>query len=154
MVLMRTFSERDGAMRNTVVSGATNTQHHQRWLAVLALDRGEHLPAGVVDVQVPRGGVPLGDQRGQHPPRAARLARRRHRSHVHVENDVKQAKNLGLNRWPSRHWSVNVAWTQVVALAANPLALLAPPGAARAPVSSAKHHRNCCATGCCTCPPG
>ena len=27
----------------------------------------------------------------------------RHRSHVHVENDVKQAKALGLNRWPSRH---------------------------------------------------
>ena len=26
----------------------------------------------------------------------------RHRSHVHVENDVKQAKALGLNRWPSR----------------------------------------------------
>jgi hypothetical protein len=46
----------------------------------------------------------------------------RHRSHVHVENDVKQAKALGLNRWPSRHWAVNVAWTQVVALAANLLA--------------------------------
>ena len=29
----------------------------------------------------------------------------RHRSHVHVENDVKQAKALGLNRWPSRHWA-------------------------------------------------
>jgi len=46
----------------------------------------------------------------------------RHRSHVHVENDVKQAKDLGLNRWPSRQWSINVAWTQVVALAANLLA--------------------------------
>jgi Transposase DDE domain group 1 len=46
----------------------------------------------------------------------------RHRSHVHVENDVKQAKALGLNRWPSRHWAVNVAWTQVVAVAANLLA--------------------------------
>ena len=46
----------------------------------------------------------------------------RHRSHVHVENNVKQAKDLGLNRWPSRHWAVNVAWTQVVALAANLLA--------------------------------
>ncbi len=46
----------------------------------------------------------------------------RHRSHVHVENDVKQAKDLGLNRWPSRHWSINVAWTQIVALAANLLA--------------------------------
>ncbi|MGH3289428.1 MAG: transposase, partial [Streptosporangiaceae bacterium] len=46
----------------------------------------------------------------------------RHRSHVHVESNVKQAKALGLNRWPSRHWAVNVAWTQVVALAANLLA--------------------------------
>ena len=46
----------------------------------------------------------------------------RHRSHVHVENDVKQAKALGLNRWPSRHWAINVAWTQIVALAANLLA--------------------------------
>ena len=46
----------------------------------------------------------------------------RHRSHVHVENDVKQAKDLGLNRWPSHQWSINVAWTQVVALAANLLA--------------------------------
>ena len=46
----------------------------------------------------------------------------RHRSHVHVENNVKQAKDLGLNRWPSRRWTVNVAWTQVVVLAANLLA--------------------------------
>ena len=46
----------------------------------------------------------------------------RHRSHVHVENDVKQAKALGLNRWPSRHWAINVAWTQIVGLAANLLA--------------------------------
>lgn len=46
----------------------------------------------------------------------------RHRSHVHVESDVKQAKDLGLNRWPSRHWAINVAWTQIVALAGNLLA--------------------------------
>ena len=46
----------------------------------------------------------------------------RHRSHVHVENDVKQAKALGLNRRPSRHWAINVAWTQIVAVAANLLA--------------------------------
>ncbi|MGH3525482.1 MAG: transposase, partial [Mycobacterium sp.] len=46
----------------------------------------------------------------------------RHRSHVHVEHNVKQAKALGLNRWPSRRWAINVAWTQVVALAANLLA--------------------------------
>jgi DDE family transposase len=46
----------------------------------------------------------------------------RHRSHVHVENDVKQAKDLGLNNWPSRFWTINLAWTQIVALAANLLA--------------------------------
>ncbi|WP_100498788.1 transposase [Geodermatophilus chilensis] len=46
----------------------------------------------------------------------------RHRSHVHVEGDVKQAKDLGLARWPSRSWAINVAWTQIVALAANLLA--------------------------------
>jgi hypothetical protein len=46
----------------------------------------------------------------------------RHRSHVHVEGDVKQAKDLGLARWPSRFWAINVAWTQLVALAANLLA--------------------------------
>jgi len=46
----------------------------------------------------------------------------RHRSHVHVEDDVKQAKALGLNRWPSRHWAINVAWTAGVALAAALLA--------------------------------
>ena len=31
---MRTFSDRDGAMVNTVVSGPANTQHHQRWLSL------------------------------------------------------------------------------------------------------------------------
>jgi hypothetical protein len=46
----------------------------------------------------------------------------RHRSHVHVENDVKQGKAIGLNRWPSRHWKINVAWTQIVMLAGNLLA--------------------------------
>jgi hypothetical protein len=75
----------------------------------------------------------------------------RHRSHVHVENDVKQAKNLGLDRWPSRQWSINVAWTQIVALAANLLAcfrhLALPRG------SCATRPRNCCATGYCTYPP-
>ena len=46
----------------------------------------------------------------------------RHRSHVRVEDDVKQAKAIGLNRWPSRHWKVNVAWITVVAMAASLLA--------------------------------
>jgi hypothetical protein len=46
----------------------------------------------------------------------------RHRSHVHVEDDVKQAKAIGMDRWPSRHWKVNVAWIAVVAMAASLLA--------------------------------
>jgi hypothetical protein len=46
----------------------------------------------------------------------------RHRSHVHIEDDVKQAKAIGLNRWPSRHWKINVAWTAVVAMAGSLLA--------------------------------
>src|SRR5664280_177632 len=46
----------------------------------------------------------------------------RHRSHVHVEDDVKQAKAIGMNRWPSRHWKVNVAWIAVVAMAGSLLA--------------------------------
>lgn len=50
----------------------------------------------------------------------------RHRSHGHVENDVKQAKDLGLNRSPSRHWAINVAWTQIMALAAGGLREAAP----------------------------
>jgi hypothetical protein len=45
-----------------------------------------------------------------------------HRSHVHVENNVKRAKNLGLNRWLSRRWAVNAAWIQIVGLAAKLLA--------------------------------
>ena len=40
----------------------------------------------------------------QHEGRQVAWLDARHRSHVHVENDVKQAKDLGLNRWPSRHW--------------------------------------------------
>ncbi len=46
----------------------------------------------------------------------------RHRSHVHVEADVKQAKAIGMNHWPSRHWKINVAWIAVVAMAASLLA--------------------------------
>ncbi|OHV53840.1 hypothetical protein BCD48_44635 [Pseudofrankia sp. BMG5.36] len=46
----------------------------------------------------------------------------RHRSHVHVENDVKQGKAIGLNHWPSKLWKINAAWTQIVAVAGALLA--------------------------------
>src|SRR3954447_1763285 len=36
--------------------------------------------------------------------------------------DLRQIEDLGLNRWPSRFWAPDVAWTQIVALAANLLA--------------------------------
>jgi hypothetical protein len=61
----------------------------------------------------------------------------RHRSHVHVEDDIKQAKALGLNRWPSRHWKINVAWTAVVALAASLLAAFRHLGLPRAALRDA-----------------
>jgi hypothetical protein len=41
---------------------------------------------------------------------------------VHVEDDVKQARAIGMDRAPSRHWKVNVAWQGVVAMAASLLA--------------------------------
>ena len=70
----------------------------------------------------------------------------RHRSHVHVEADVKQAKAIGMNHWPSRHWTINVAWIAVVALAASLLAafrhLGLPAGDLRTPPSRR------CGSGC------
>jgi hypothetical protein len=56
------------------------------------------------------------------PRRADRLARRPPPLPRPRGKRRKQAKVLGLDRWPSRHWSINVAWTQIVALAANLLA--------------------------------
>lgn len=35
---------------------------------------------------------------------------------------VRQGRAIGLNRWPSRHWRINKAWTQIVLLAGNLLA--------------------------------
>jgi hypothetical protein len=46
----------------------------------------------------------------------------RHRSHAHVEDGVKLGKSLGLARWPSRSWAINIAWTKVVQIAFNLLA--------------------------------
>jgi hypothetical protein len=35
---------------------------------------------------------------------------------------VGDAEDLGLNNWPSRFWTINVTWTQILALAPNLLA--------------------------------
>ena len=74
----------------------------------------------------------------------------------HVENDVEQAKDLGLNNWPSRFWTINLAWTQIVALAANLLATCWPATASSlSPTATLRTPpRNCCATGCGSSPPG
>jgi hypothetical protein len=59
-----TFSDRDGAIGEH--RGVRADEHPAPpAVTVLTLDRGEHLPAGLIDVQVPGGGVPLGDQPGQ-----------------------------------------------------------------------------------------
>lgn len=43
----------------------------------------------------------------------------RHRAHARVENHIKQAKDTGLGRFPSRHFALNQAWCLIVALAAD-----------------------------------
>jgi len=90
----------------------------------------DHRPRRAAAPQVPQAGHRPGETAGRRcqliatSTQAGQVAwlDTRHRSHVHVENDVKQAKALGLNRWPSRHWKINVAWTQAVALASSLLA--------------------------------
>jgi hypothetical protein len=48
----------------------------------------------------------------------------RHRVHARVEDGVRTAKATGLRRLPSKDWSRNEAWCQVVALAVDLLAWL------------------------------
>ena len=75
----------------------------------------------------------------------------RHRSHVHVENDVRQAKSLGLSRWPSRHWAINVAWTQVSQwprTSSRPFAT-----SPCQPANCGTRPPSCCGSGSCTYPP-
>lgn len=42
-----------------------------------------------------------------------------HRAHARVEDGIRQAKDTGLGRLPSRHYAINQAWCQIVALAAD-----------------------------------
>lgn len=48
----------------------------------------------------------------------------RHRVHARVEDGVRTAKATGLRRMPSKSWSINQAWCQVVTLAVDLLAWL------------------------------
>ena len=48
----------------------------------------------------------------------------RHRAHAHVEDRIKAAKDTGLGRLPSREWTINSAWVQVAAVAADLIAWL------------------------------
>jgi Transposase DDE domain group 1 len=43
----------------------------------------------------------------------------RHRAHARVEDRIRQAKDSGLGRFPSREFTINQAWLQAVTLAAD-----------------------------------
>jgi hypothetical protein len=43
----------------------------------------------------------------------------RHRAHARVEDRIRHAKDTGLGRFPSRDWSINTAWLQLAAVAAD-----------------------------------
>jgi hypothetical protein len=43
----------------------------------------------------------------------------RHRAHARVEDRIKAAKDTGLGRFPSREYTINQAWLQLVAIAAD-----------------------------------
>ena len=77
----------------------------------------------------------------------------RHRSHVHVENDVKQAKALGLGRWPSRHPAINVAWTGGRRPGREPARQLPAPGATPGQTTR-RGPDTAVVLLCCTYPPG
>lgn len=42
-----------------------------------------------------------------------------HRAHARVEDGIRQAKDTGLGRLPSRHYAINQAWCQIAALAGD-----------------------------------
>lgn len=42
-----------------------------------------------------------------------------HRAHARVEDGIRQAKDIGLGRFPSRLFAINQAWCQIAALAAD-----------------------------------
>ena len=48
----------------------------------------------------------------------------RHRAHARVEDRIRQAKDTGLNRFPSRDYQINTAWLTAVAIAADLIAWL------------------------------
>lgn len=48
----------------------------------------------------------------------------RHRVHARVEDGIRTAKATGLAHLPSKHWNLNAAWCQIVALAVDLLAWL------------------------------
>ncbi len=48
----------------------------------------------------------------------------RHRAHARVEDRIRHAKNSGLDRFPSREFTINQAWLTVTAIAADLIAWL------------------------------
>jgi hypothetical protein len=52
------------------------------------------------------------------------LLEARHRAHARVEDRIRAAKDTGLGRLPSREYTINQAWIQIVAVAADLVAWL------------------------------
>jgi Transposase DDE domain group 1 len=75
----------------------------------------------------------------------------RHRAHARVEDNIRTAKQTGLGRFPSREFTINAVWLQLALTAAD---LIAWTQSTCSPERSRRRSRNCCATGCCTPPPG
>ena len=48
----------------------------------------------------------------------------RHRAHARVEDRIRNAKDSGLGRFPSRDFAINTAWAQLVAISADLIAWL------------------------------
>jgi hypothetical protein len=46
----------------------------------------------------------------------------RHRAHARVEDRIRCGKNIGLGRFPSRHFAINAAWLELALTAVDLLA--------------------------------
>ena len=53
------------------------------------------------------------------PPASSAFLEARHRAHARVEDRIRAAKDTGLGRFPSREFTINQTWLQLVAIAAD-----------------------------------
>ena len=61
----------------------------------------------------------LRDQHADRRRRQLGFLEARHRAHARVEDRIRTAKDTGLGRLPSREFSINQAWVQIAAIAAD-----------------------------------